>query len=234
LDLSYHVRRLAESFYALEQGVVRCFLLVGAERALLVDTGFGGDLRAVVAGLTDKPVTLVSTHSDGDHTGGDADFPAHYIHAAELARYVAHRPEAAPPVPVEEGYVFDLAPYRLEVVHLPGHTPGSIALLERERRFLIGGDVVSTRPIFLFGDGREPAAYRGCLEKLMGLAGAFDRIYPAHGELPLPPERVGRTLAALDEILAGRGEICEAEKPRFPAEVKLCRAGDCAFLMTGF
>lgn len=47
------------------------FLLIGAERAMLIDTGFGvGDLRGAVEMLTDKPVTLVISHSHGDHCGG--------------------------------------------------------------------------------------------------------------------------------------------------------------------
>jgi len=51
------------------------FLLVGSERALLIDAGFGiGDLRGVVEMITDKPVTLVITHSHGDHFGGAYQF----------------------------------------------------------------------------------------------------------------------------------------------------------------
>ena len=48
-----------------------CFLLIGSARALLIDTGFGiGDLRGAVEMLTDKPVTVVISHSHGDHYGG--------------------------------------------------------------------------------------------------------------------------------------------------------------------
>lgn len=51
------------------------FLLVGETRALLIDTGFGiGDLRAVVEQITDKPITLVISHSHGDHYGGAYQF----------------------------------------------------------------------------------------------------------------------------------------------------------------
>ncbi|MGN1250839.1 MAG: hypothetical protein ACI4XW_12265, partial [Candidatus Spyradocola sp.] len=54
---TYEARRLCGGLTAIEDGGVRCFLVEGAERAMLVDTGFGkGDLRAFVEGLTDKPV----------------------------------------------------------------------------------------------------------------------------------------------------------------------------------
>ena len=40
------------------------FLLIGSERALLIDSGFGiGDLRGAVEMVTDKPITLVISHS---------------------------------------------------------------------------------------------------------------------------------------------------------------------------
>ena len=232
MDLAYTVTPLADSVYELSQGGhVRCFLLVGKERALLVDTCFGGDLRDVVSRLTDKPVTLVSTHADGDHTGADADFPVHYVHSAELPSYCSYCPDRTPPATVEEGYVFDVEPFRLEVVHLPGHTPGSIALLEREKRFLISGDNLATVPVYLFGATRCVPDYRASLEKLRGMKDAFDVVYPSHGDIPLSPGRIDETLAAIDEILAGGGVASEPDNPRFPPEVKVWSAQGCQFLM---
>lgn len=47
------------------------FLLVGEERALLLDTGIGiGDLRGLVEQLTDKPYDVAITHGHGDYVGG--------------------------------------------------------------------------------------------------------------------------------------------------------------------
>lgn len=43
---------------------------------------------------------------------------------------------------IAEGEVIDLGDLRLQVMHLPGHTPGSVALYEPERRWLFSGDVV--------------------------------------------------------------------------------------------
>ena len=48
----YEARRLCDGLTAIEDGGVRCFLVEGTERAMLVDTGFGkGDLRAFVKTL---------------------------------------------------------------------------------------------------------------------------------------------------------------------------------------
>ncbi|MBW9152261.1 MBL fold metallo-hydrolase [Clostridium estertheticum] len=47
-------------------------------------------------------------------------------------------------MPVKEGHVFDLGERELEVMYLPGHTNGSIALLDRKNRVLFSGDTISS------------------------------------------------------------------------------------------
>jgi glyoxylase-like metal-dependent hydrolase (beta-lactamase superfamily II) len=50
------------------------------------------------------------------------------------------------PVPVDELYVDgQVLPEGFIVVHTPGHTPGHISLLHRERRLLIAGDALNNR-----------------------------------------------------------------------------------------
>ena len=62
------------------------FLLVGEERALLIDTGIGvGDLYGAVRQITDKPITLVLTHGHGDHIGNAWRFDELYIHEKDAA-----------------------------------------------------------------------------------------------------------------------------------------------------
>ena len=66
----YKVIPIDESTWALDEGMVRSYLLAGTERAMLIDTGNGaGDLASAVRALTDKPVMLVNTHADPDHIG---------------------------------------------------------------------------------------------------------------------------------------------------------------------
>lgn len=66
---------------------VKSYLVVGNERAVLIDTGMGvGDLRSLVDGLTDRPLTVVNSHAHWDHVGGNAAFVGRaeiLIHAAE-------------------------------------------------------------------------------------------------------------------------------------------------------
>lgn len=56
------------------------FLLVGTEKAMLIDTGIGiGDLLGAVRQLTDKPLVVVMSHGHGDHTGGCGQFEEIYL-----------------------------------------------------------------------------------------------------------------------------------------------------------
>jgi hypothetical protein len=54
---------------------VTSFLVVGSERALLFDTGLGvARIGEVVRGLTDRPVTVLNSHTHFDHVGGNSEF----------------------------------------------------------------------------------------------------------------------------------------------------------------
>ena len=72
---------------------VKSSLVVGEERAVLIDTGMGvADLRALVATLTDRPVTIINSHAHWDHIGGNQLFAGHteiLIHEAEAATLAA-------------------------------------------------------------------------------------------------------------------------------------------------
>lgn len=80
-------------------------LMVGADRALLLDTGLGNfDMMSLVRRVTDKPVLLVLSHAHSDHMGGIGQFQEVYLHPADIpaakafdaSRLVA---EADPPLP---------------------------------------------------------------------------------------------------------------------------------------
>jgi glyoxylase-like metal-dependent hydrolase (beta-lactamase superfamily II) len=220
--------KISENAYRIEDNGVRALLFVGAERALLVDTGFGaaGSLKAVVESLTDKPVSLVNTHADGDHIGCNAEFGAAHMHPSEMPYYFQSAKADAPVAPLWEGDVIDLGGRRFEVILIPGHTPGSIALLDRENRVLVSGDSVSETPVFMFGEVRDLRAYIASMEKLVQLQGAFDTVYPAHGPFPVAPAQTEKALAAAKKLLAG--ELTPSEPP-FPLPAKLYAHGGAAF-----
>jgi len=73
----YDVSQLKDGVYRITSVEnVFCDLLVGSEKALLIDTGHGyGDLRSVVKKYAgDKPLIIVNTHGHLDHACGNAQF----------------------------------------------------------------------------------------------------------------------------------------------------------------
>jgi len=75
----------AETFAISEYGhweQAHSYLLVGGEKAALIDTGLGiGDIRQVTDRLTDRPVTVLTTHVHWDHIGGHGLFEDIRVHA---------------------------------------------------------------------------------------------------------------------------------------------------------
>lgn len=220
---TYRASLIEPGFWRIEDGGVRCFLIEGPDRAMLVDTGFGqGDLKAFVRTLTQLPVFVVNTHADGDHTGCNAQFGEAAMHPAEYDRYrQSGRAQDMVLHPLWEGDVIQLGARAFEVLLIPGHTPGSIALLDRAHRLLISGDSVQTGVIYMFGPGRNLPAYLCSMEKLCELVGSVDRVLPSHGELPVSPAIIPQLAQAARDLLSGKvsGHAPERDLP--------CQQFDC-------
>lgn len=230
----FHSYRTEDGFICIEQRGVRCFLFEGTRKALLVDCAFEGDLKAYCETLTDKPVQVVITHADGDHTGGAGSFDRVYMHPAEFARYYEKNNALARAEALWEGDTINLGNWRFEVVLIPGHTPGGIALLERDRRFLIGGDTIQSAPIYMFGDGRNMPAFLASMQKLQKMRNAFDKVYASHHNLVEDPAIIDDLESFAREVLEGDLPAPETVQGHWPADlnVKLYSRGNAHFLMT--
>ena len=225
--MEFTIQKIAENIWAIEQKGVRAFLLVGQSSAILVDTCFGGDIRSVCQSITNNPITLITTHSDPDHIGCDQQFPVQYLHSTEFERYESRSKSALHAVSMQEGDVFEVGDYRLEVILIPGHTPGSIALLDWQHRFLISGDTVQSGCIFMHGDGRDLPQFRESIARLeqMRLEGLFDTVFPSHGEAIVTADILVDHLALADEVLSGSAVPAGPAPDWFPDTVKIYRHG---------
>lgn len=205
------------------------YLVLGTERAMLIDSGFGLDsIKKVVDGLTCLPVVLVNTHGHPDHCGGNAEFDTAYLHPAdkELKNYkcshAARADEAAhwgiegaaehlqpdPPEtePLEDGQVFDLGGRTLRIIHTPGHTAGSVCVFDEQTGTLFAGDNVQGMATALI----EPAAasvseYLNSMERLNAMP--IKSVCTGHMPAVVSPELIGLKIECAKRILAGeRGE----------------------------
>ena len=140
--MNCEIIQIHENTWRIEDGGVRLFLLAGTEKALLIDSGMNlNNARDIAAGLINLPLSLLNTHADRDHIGSNEQFDSFYMHPAEEPVY---RRSGKPGtiLPVREGDALNLGDRELRIIHLPGHTPGSIAVLDVQNRALISGDPV--------------------------------------------------------------------------------------------
>ncbi len=202
---------IKEDTWRFEDEGVRFFLLCGSERAALVDTGMNTpDARKLAEGLTDLPVILINTHADRDHISGNAAFDEIYMSSEEEDNY-RHNNGTGTIIPVKEGDVIELGGRALRIIDLPGHTPGSIALLDEKYRVLIAGDSVQDGKIFMFGTYRDLDRYIDSLTHLLEYDGQFDEIYAMHGTIPVKPDLTGKLIEGARQIRSGEVEGSEVE-----------------------
>jgi len=210
---------------------VKSFLIVGEQRATLLDTGMGvADIREVVDALTDVPITVVNSHAHWDHIGSNHRFDTIWIHEAEseylqagvgndvLRRWFGPEhltgplphgvtadtitiPPSTPTGLVTDGQVIDLGGRALEALHCPGHSIGGIVLVDHANGALFSTDVAYAGALYVYGTDDLPV-YARSLRRLAELAPDLRAVYPSHGDSPMSPAMLPRMADALDEIAA--------------------------------
>lgn len=211
---------------------VKSCLIVGKERAILLDTGMGvADIREVVDRLTGRPILVVNSHAHWDHIGDNHRFDEIWIHEEEsgsleagvgndvLRRWFGPEhltgplpdgvspdtisiPPSAPTGLVRDGQVIDIGGRQLEVLHCPGHSPGGIVLVDHPNGALFSTDVAYAGALYVYGAADLPV-YQRSLHRLAALAPGLKAVYPSHGKSPISPRMLPRMAEAFDRIIAG-------------------------------
>jgi glyoxylase-like metal-dependent hydrolase (beta-lactamase superfamily II) len=140
---------------------------------------------------------LLNTHAHWDHILDNAEllrltaakFGIHRESAPLLslpqARYFGLDLDIEPSQPVfflEEGKPLDVGELRFEILHCPGHCPGSVVLFERKERTAFVGDVLFAGSVGRadLPGGNYEVLMRSICEKLLPL-GDNVRVFPGHG-----------------------------------------------------
>lgn len=214
----------------LNEGFVRLFLLEGDEDALVIDSGANfPDIIEIVEQLTEKPYKLILTHADGDHCSGTDLFETFYMNSAEAAHYYKHSKKNNEYIPVCDGDIIDLGNRPVKIISIPGHTPGSIALLDVNNRILYGGDSIQDGEIFMFGEYRDLHAYCHSLKKLDAFRDSFDLVYASHGTLEMPPSQIDKLYDSARGIINGDYKAADGEM--FGTKISIYRTDCATFLM---
>jgi hydroxyacylglutathione hydrolase len=179
----------------------------GTLRAAVIDPG--GDLPAILAGIEQlgcKVEKIVLTHGHLDHAGGAAELkqileargdgpvPVEGPHR-DVAAVLRNIPESAarfgiearavvPDRWLEEGDRLEIGAIGFDVLHCPGHSPGSLVYVQREARFAFMGDVLFRGSIGRtdLPGGDHAALIRSIKTKILPLGD--DLVFlPGHGEM---------------------------------------------------
>ena len=188
----FSVKDLDNSTFRIEgQGAVGMYLIVGSEKAALIDTGLGThNIAEFVKTLTDKPVEVLLTHGHLDHAGGMYYFDeVHLSHKDipvlkgntkqdRLAYMTLLRDfmgktdwEEEDVCEVRDVYITDIADGQefrlggrsLKAVAFPGHTHGSMAFYDDLTRFLFVGDACNNSTFLFLEESTSVSEYLASL-----------------------------------------------------------------------
>ena len=189
-------------------------LVVGRKGAILIDT-LESDvgLLETIREITEKPLKVILTHGHPDHAGkATAEFIAEKIpvYLSEndydmLCSFHKFSFDKNEITDLKEGMEFDLGEYVFQVISVPGHTAGSVALWEKNRKWLFSGDSIGAGIFWMQIPGCEPLHifYKSLLH-LISITGtdSYVNIFPGHS-IQSPKPLNGCYLADLRKLTAG-------------------------------
>ena len=241
----YTVTELEPGIWRIGNSMVYMDLMVGTHHALLFDSGYGfGSLRDVVRGITDKPLYVVNSHGHVDHACGNEQFGGAYIHPLDMELAMEHNGRemrmaeldtAEVPMdfdleaylalgtgelkPAGEGDTFDLGGMTLQVIHLPGHTAGSIGLWCPERKLLWVGDAMNCFVWLFLPEAQSLETYIASLHKAAALP--FTHMIQSHEPCPVPKRKLWDYLDLAEHLDFEQGALVPAPLG-YEGETRIC------------
>ncbi len=222
MSYTHELIKIDDNLYCIKDvQSINKYLIIGTEKALLFDTGFGfTDFKDIIKQVTDLPYFVVDSHSDVDHASGNFLFDEVHIstydyknlaendrldYKTEQLNYRLNKPNSklkdemdiedyfkhsifdTKYTLIDDGYIFDLGDRKIEVISIPGHSSGSIALYDPKNGHLFTGDSVMKYNVYYMMDNQEPLfVYLNSLRKLQSKVHLFSSIFPGHGEYNIP------------------------------------------------
>lgn len=227
---------------------VYMYLLLGTDRALLIDTGYGfTDVPSAIRQITSLSLTVVNTHGHMDHVHGNHLYPEVYLSEKDEKCFGRHtdsiylknlladmlKENHLPPFimklpgfrnivrqvattypsvhkPLPEAMCFELGNRRVTILETPGHTVGSISLLDEKNGWLFSGDTTCEDGVLLhFPESTDVATFHETIRALKALAddGKIRKLFPCHQDTPLSPNILDDYLKACDALITGQERI---------------------------
>jgi len=190
-----------------------CSLIICEETKIAAIVDPGGDPKNILNIVEKQGVKvdkIILTHGHLDHVGGTQAVASKlnvpvigpekedlfWLEQLEAQSQLFGFPTTASFSPtrwLEEGEVLEVGKIKLKVLHIPGHTPGHIALYDQQSKQVIVGDILFSGGIgrFDFPRGNRSLLISGIKEKLLTLP-PETKVYPGHG----PTTTIGKEKAS--------------------------------------
>lgn len=184
-------------------------LIVGNERALLIDTAYGiGDLKSYLQKFTILPLIVVNSHGHMDHSCGNYQFEKIYISKKDKNLCKVHNSTTRRMkniknalknnlidetyniekylnqgtgnlVNLEENTCFNLGGLTIKAINMEGHTAGSLGFLIEEDKILVTSDAACPFVWLFLEESTTVTTYIKMLERIIKLD--FNGILLGHG-----------------------------------------------------
>ncbi len=224
-DEPYRFWKMYPDTYVIHYGeALDIFLLLGKEKALLIDTAYGrGDFPNIVERCREgRELIVANTHGHFDHTGGNRFFPKVYMHRNAFS-YANHSFEkldekwlANMPYPdyemaeLKDGDIIDLGDRKVEVLWTPAHSDSSLTYLDHKRRLLFCGDEFDSGQANL-STGKSVEAFLKNCRRLKERENEYDFIMPNHNGCPIAREYLDDFITAAEHIVDGNPDLVSQE-----------------------
>jgi glyoxylase-like metal-dependent hydrolase (beta-lactamase superfamily II) len=116
-------------------------------------------------------------------------------------------PPVSPTQLLKDGEIIDLGGGRkLEVIYTPGHSPGSVCLLDQKNRLLFTGDTFFPGPLYAYPEDVDIDLYMASLDRLNERLEEYDFLCSGHNDPWVKSEVIPRVVQAFKTVMAGKGD----------------------------
>jgi len=226
-------REILDDVYQIALGLdsVCMYVLVGRDKALVVDTQTmtefeGRKIVDYVKDITKKPLIVVNTHPHGDHTAANAQFGEVHLSAAGVDEIKAGAAKRSTPLTytltaVKEGHLFDLGDRQVEVIDIPAHSTGSIALLDRKAGYLFTGDEIDPGQVVGMNPERIKLHHANMKKLYDKYYSRITHLVPAHNGAPVTKRYIKYFMDLDAKIIAGTATVVPtADGPNYAFPVR--------------
>jgi glyoxylase-like metal-dependent hydrolase (beta-lactamase superfamily II) len=172
---------------------------ITARGVVVVDTkyaGWGPKILEAIRSFTDKPITtIINTHTHGDHTGANAEFPAtveiiaHENTKTNMEKMPAFQGDKAQFLPkrtFKDKLTVGSGAERIDLYYFgPGHTSGDALIVFPAQRVLHTGDLFSglNPPLIDRNNGGTGLGYPATIKKAVAGIKDIDTVIPGHNPI---------------------------------------------------